>query len=360
MAESPFKGLLYSPEVLGGIGLLTAGLSGQDPGAALPNLLQGMKTASMFKTMEEEEEKRKLIKEYSEKVPEEDQKLFKAFPLEYLKKNEFATPKAAKFTTFINADGDKQTINIATKEGLEKATNLTNNGYDVISQSIAGKTATDVLGKSNKTKLGDTIIKGENLLSNLKRQELLFDPEFLSIDGKVKFEALKAKDRTANLTGFELTQDERGYLNRYSTWLQTNQQYFNDYRKSVTGVAAGEKEIGWIQESIPSDKDTPSTFKAKLKNQIVIQQKLIANAQEFLATSGKSATDDNGVYTKDYLNYIKGKVKPNGEMIENLMIGYKLDGYQADVIEKLLDDEYKGIDWRSIFDSYYKAKKGSM
>ena len=50
MAESPFKGLLYSPEVLGGIGLLTAGLSGQNPGAALPNLIQGMKTASMFST----------------------------------------------------------------------------------------------------------------------------------------------------------------------------------------------------------------------------------------------------------------------------------------------------------------------
>ena len=33
MAESPFKGLLYSPEVLGGIGLLTAGLSGQNPSA---------------------------------------------------------------------------------------------------------------------------------------------------------------------------------------------------------------------------------------------------------------------------------------------------------------------------------------
>ena len=32
MADSPFKGLLYSPEVLGGIGLLTAGLSGQNPG----------------------------------------------------------------------------------------------------------------------------------------------------------------------------------------------------------------------------------------------------------------------------------------------------------------------------------------
>ena len=57
MAESPFKGLLYSPEVLGGIGLLTAGLSVKILVQALPNLIQGMKTASMFSAMEQEEEK---------------------------------------------------------------------------------------------------------------------------------------------------------------------------------------------------------------------------------------------------------------------------------------------------------------
>ena len=69
MAESPFKGLLYSPEVLGGIGLLTAGLSGQNPGVALPSIMQGMKTASMFQAIEDEEEKRKFIKEFGATVP---------------------------------------------------------------------------------------------------------------------------------------------------------------------------------------------------------------------------------------------------------------------------------------------------
>ena len=93
MADSPFKGLLYSPEVLGGIGLLTAGLSGQNPSAALPMLTQGMKTAAMFNAMEKEEEKKKLIKEYESQVPEDQKALFKAFPLEWLKKNKFTTQK---------------------------------------------------------------------------------------------------------------------------------------------------------------------------------------------------------------------------------------------------------------------------
>ena len=121
--------------------------------------------------------------------------MFKAFPLEYLKKNEFATPKAPKFTTFMNADGDKQTINISTKDGLAKATELTANGYDIVSQSMAGKSANDLLPKSNKTNLTKTIIKGTDLLTDLKRQDLLFDDEFLTTKGKAKFLFLKEKTK---------------------------------------------------------------------------------------------------------------------------------------------------------------------
>ena len=77
MADRSFdyKGLLYSPEVLGGIGLLTQGLSGASPGVALPSMMQGMKTASMFSAMEKEEEKKRLIEQYSDKVPEDQKAL---------------------------------------------------------------------------------------------------------------------------------------------------------------------------------------------------------------------------------------------------------------------------------------------
>ena len=82
MARSfDYKGLLYSPEVLGGIGLLTQGLSGARPGVALPSMMQGMKTASMFSAMEKEEEKKRLIEQYADKVPEDQKALFKAFPV---------------------------------------------------------------------------------------------------------------------------------------------------------------------------------------------------------------------------------------------------------------------------------------
>ena len=402
MAKSPFQGLLYSPEVLGGIGLLTAGLSGQNPSVAVPQLLQGMKTASMFQAMEDEEEKRKFIKDFGSTVPKEDQAFFKAYPKVYLaqkykkttantkslfkngQEKSFDVSKDSQLTEYLNlinnegwstvvpkdkkADfvnfkdmnsNDVRTFNLSDANDLAELEKFENEpGRNVIKVPGMDKSS-DILPKSNKTKLMTTVIKGTDLLENLNRQEILYEKEFLSAKGKLYFEFLKKKDQTASVTGIELTNEERGFLNRRSTWLQTNQQYFNDYRKSVTGVAAGEKEIGWIQESIPSDKDTPSTYMAKLKNQKIIQQKLIDNAQQFLKLNGKPAMNEDGEYTKEYLEYIKGKVKPSGEMLENLMIGYKIDGYSNEAIKSLLNNEFKGINWEEIFETYANAKSGT-
>ena len=359
MAESPFKGLLYSPEVLGGIGLLTAGLSGQNPGAALPNLIQGMKTASMFSAMEEEEEKKKLIKDYASQVPEDKQPLFKAFPKLYLEKFVFTKPKAAKFQIFSNADGLEETVNISTQDGLARGEELAALGYFPITKSLNAKDA-ESLSKKTTGKLEETITGGADLLVNLKSQELQFKDEFLTTAGKIKYKFLLEKDRVADITNKPLSQDERAFLNSYSRWQQTNLQYFNQYRKLITGVAAGEKEIGWLQESIPSEKDTPTTFRAKLKNQIKIQESLIENAKKFRATKGK-IYNDKGEYSKEYLEYLKGKVKPTGEYLEDLVKSMKIDnGYDAETINGMLDLEFRGINWKEILETYLKAKQGNF
>ena len=354
-----YKGLLYSPEVLGGIGLLTQGLSGASPGVALPSMMQGMKTASMFSAMEKEEEKKRLIEQYADKVPEDQKALFKAFPEEWLKKYEFAKDKAAKFQTFMNANGEKKTINVSTKSGLAEATLLTEQGWNPISQSITGKSTSDLTMKS-KGQAEETIIKGEDLLVNLQAQELQFKDEFLTYSGKLKYKFLLEKDKLSSVTGSNLTNDERAYINSYSSWQQTNLQYFNNYRKLITGVAAGEKEIGWLQESIPSEKDTPATYRAKLKNQQRIQKSLIENAQKYKATGGK-LYNDNGEYSKEYLNYLKGKVRPSGEYLEDLVKSMKIDNnYDAETINGMLDLEFRGIDWKEILETYLNAKSGKL
>ena len=91
-----------------------------------------------------------------------------------------------------------------------------------------------------------------------------------------------------------------------------------------------------------------------------IQKSLIANAQKFAATKGK-LYNDKGEYSEEYLNYIKGKVKPSGEQIEEMIIGMKLDNnYDTETINGMLDLQYQGIDWRSIFEVYINAKSGKL
>ena len=357
MADSPFKGLLYSPEVLGGIGLLTAGLSGKAPDTALPMMMQGMKTASMFSAMEEEEEKRKLIKEYANQVPEDQKKLFKAFPKLWLEKNVFAKDKAFKTKTIVK-DGVYKTVDVTNKTGQDNFSQLINSGW--VESSVTTKGSEAGLTKKSQGDTEKTIISGTALLDNLETQQLIFQDEFLTQKGKWKYQLLLEKDRFASFTGKTLTNDERQYVNAYSAWQQTNLQYFNNYRKEITGVAAGEKEIGWLQESIPSELDTPNTYKAKLENQIRIQKQLIENAEKFKATKGK-IYNENGEYSEEYINYLKGKVKPNGEYLESRIKAYVIDnGYDEDTIYGLLDKEFKGTNWREILQIYLSAKGGSL
>ena len=46
--DEKMRGLLFSPEVLGGFGLLSAGLAGKNPSQAFPSMFQGLQTAQLY------------------------------------------------------------------------------------------------------------------------------------------------------------------------------------------------------------------------------------------------------------------------------------------------------------------------
>ena len=56
------KSLLYSPEVLGGLSILTQGLAGKSPEVVMPSLMQGVQTASAMSKFEDEEDKKHYFK----------------------------------------------------------------------------------------------------------------------------------------------------------------------------------------------------------------------------------------------------------------------------------------------------------
>ena len=358
MAESPFKGLLYSPEVLGGIGLLTAGLSGQNPGAALPNLMQGMKTAAMFQTMEEEEEKRKFKKLYADQVPEEDKALFNFAPKEYIKSKEFQKPKKPDLVTLKSPDGkDIRSLNLSNPNDLNTLEELLKENYTEFKQNVTSKDVSG-LSKGTKTKLEKELIGADKLLGQLQATQAMFKDEFLTIGGKVRYQKLLLLDK-ANVT---LNKDDAAYLRRYSTWDQNNLQYFNQYRKEITGVAAGEKEIAWLEASIPSSKDTQTTYRAKMKNQIRIQTELLEKAKAYKESGGTVYTiNDEGekVYSDGFGKYIKNKIKPSGEYLAELFTSYKIDyNYEPDQAMQLMNIQFPNQNWEEILEKYLKGQSG--
>lgn len=332
MADSPFKGLLYSPEVLGGIGLLTAGLSGQNPGAALPMIQQGMKTASMFKTMEDEEEKRKLIKDYESQVPDDQKALFKAFPKEWLSKNVFAKSSKPTFETFISPDGKEVTINTSSKDGLAKATDLVNNkDYTKFTKSVSAKTKDDLTSKGTKGKIEKDLVNAYEARDLLENIDVLFEPEFVTYYGKSK----AFLTREAQKLGITTSEDLEKFLTRQSGWKADVLKYTNKYRKFITGVAAGEKEIQLLANSIANPDDAPGVFKAKIKTQRIQNEMLIRRNEAFLSEGlGGMTRDADGNPTGKYKEYLENNpIEVNKEMAVEFVQSLVNDGFSNEGIE---------------------------
>ncbi len=357
MAESKYKGLLYSPEVLGGIGLLTAGLSGGSPNQALPSLLQGMQTASLFRKQEDEEEKRQLIETYADQVPADQKAAFKIAPAKWLEKNVFNKEPKANYVNF--KKGSKVvSLDLSLPSDLVKSRELTKDGWTKFTQGVTS-TSVDGLSKGASTEVDKQIVSGELLLGELEYTQNVFRDEFATYPGQVKYKALKALERTNPKA---LSQTDKQYISSYSRWEQASLQYFNQYRKLITGVAAGEKEIGWLESSIPSAKDSPSIYKAKIKNQIEIQKRVIENARKFkkfgtgeLYSVGKDAKGNEvKQYSEEFLEYMKkNKIAPTGAEIDNLVKSYKIDyGDSWEQIKPELNKLYAGIEWEDIYQKY--------
>jgi hypothetical protein len=273
----------------------------------------------------------------------------------------YLTPKTYKpsFETFVSKDGkDQITVNTATKEGLAKATDLTEQGYTKFSKAVqAGDISS--LQKSTQTQTEKDIRSGVNLLEDLNLINASFKEEFLTAKGKVKYELLKKKDL---LVPGSLKPEEKQYLASYGVWDANSNQYFNRYRKDITGVAAGAKEIGYLKSSIPSDEDTPAVYRAKMQNQIKIQERLNNAAADFLKLGSgvvyKTNPDGSRQYSQEFLEHVKkNKIPPTGQEIENILRAYKQDrGYDFKQAKTFLDIEYKGIDWEDILNKYIESK----
>jgi hypothetical protein len=139
---------------------------------------------------------------------------------------------------------------------------------------------TGELSKPTKAKLEEELLTTGNAASRLAQIQSTFRPEYLNIKFRGQQEWAGLKDKFVNLDP-----KEKNVLQGYSVYRQNATNNLNQTIKDLTGAAMGVQEAERIIAGAPSagtgvfDGDSPSTFEAKLNNQIKQIQYALARKQ---------------------------------------------------------------------------------
>jgi hypothetical protein len=139
---------------------------------------------------------------------------------------------------------------------------------------------TGELSKPTKAKLEEELLTTGNAASRLAQIQSTFRPEYLNIKFRGQQEWVSLKDKWIGLDP-----KEKSVLQAYSVYRQNSTNNLNQTIKDLTGSAMGVDEAKRIIAGAPSagtgvfDGDSPSTFEAKLNNQIKQIQYALARKQ---------------------------------------------------------------------------------
>ena len=327
------KSLLYSPEVLGGLSILTQGLAGKSPDVVMPSLMQGVQTANAFTKFQDEEDKKKFIDKYKDQVPEEDKALFLYDPQLYIKNKEYKEKKYIKpdFVNFLDQkSGDVKMFNITDANDMRELEIFSSDPKTNVIELPSMDKSSDLDSKKSKGEIEKKLMTAYEARDLLENMDVLFESEFATYVGKTKaFVAAEAQKM-----GFKTSQELNNFLGRRAEWEASVNQYFDAYRKYVTGVAAGEKEIKLIQKSVPNRDDAPSVFRAKIKLQKIKNEQIIKRNEAYKALGiGEITRDGDNNPTGKYKEFLeKNKLTVTKEEAISLVRDLKDAGYQDKAI----------------------------
>jgi len=325
------KSLLYSPEVLGGLSILTQGLAGKSPEVVMPSLMQGVQTASAMSKFEDEEDKKKFIEQYKDQVPKAEMELFLYDPALYIKNRVYTKPVKSDFTNFKDlVSGDVKMFDINSKIGKANLKIFREKeGANVI--EVPGQDKSSDLSKKSQTGAEGKILTAIEMEGLLEVMEVLHDDRFSTYVGKGDAVVAELIEK-AGLTNSE---ERQAFMIKRSEWEAAVQQYFNAYRKNITGVAASEKEIKLLENSVPNVNDTPSVFKAKVKLQRALNNAVITRNREFIELGiGDITRDKNNKPTGKYKKHLEdNKIKITEEIARPYVMDLMKLNYNDDQLE---------------------------
>lgn len=345
------QGLLGSPAITQGIGLLSMGMRGIDPATALQRT---NKVAIQQEALKDRRRQREFIDKYAGEVPEADRELFKAYPELYIKTKglgakpnlvNMADPQTGKISTYnLNNPNDLNKFRAAKSQGA----------YEVGKPTIQATSMEGLgLSKSGVTAAEKSILGAAGLQKSLEIMDVQFEPEFLTYQGKTKAAIAEGLGKLGITSDAEIN----NFISRKAEWEAANRQYFNQYRKEITGVAAGEKEIAYLEASIPNINDSPAVYKAKIKLQREFNQDIINRNQKFLQTGLKETRDAQGRPTGKYKEYLeKNQIKPTQDKVDGFIQLYANEGFSEKAILLKLKNTFGTGNFEQYLEKYKKKQ----
>lgn len=142
--------------------------------------------------------------------------------------------------------------------------------------------------KPVETQLQQKVLTAQDASVRLKRIQSTFDPELLTIGADIKGFVLSGLDKispklldVAESAGIE---NPKAFLTKQTEFVQNAIENLNLYIKEITGAQMSEAEAGRLRRAVPDpDEDSPTQFKTKLDNSILVQDAVAARAQFALA-----------------------------------------------------------------------------
>lgn len=145
-------------------------------------------------------------------------------------------------------------------------------GFTMVSGTMAGSSS---LQKPVATDLQKRIVGLDDHLARFDRMTDLYKPEYLTYRGE-------AKAGLANFLNRMDPEQRSQFAAQRTAFVQQVRQYQNEYRKLITGVAAGPQEMKMLQKSNVNDKMSPQEFEAALKEQRSWTRRLKVRYQRYL------------------------------------------------------------------------------
>jgi len=128
------------------------------------------------------------------------------------------------------------------------------------------------------TKLQNDVIKASGQIDTLNQIEQSFKPEFLTWAGRGEKWFRKQVDKIG-----AASEEQKQEIYAYQDWYAPAKQSFLAYRKWITGVAGGEKEMKEIAKSYPDpDRNSPTEYMANLRRTKDIIRKIQLGQKQFL------------------------------------------------------------------------------